>query len=142
MEGVGNIEARRALHAHQHRTRHDAVPDVQLLDAGDADDGPHVLVVQPVAHVDVQPQPHRAGGRRAELLQLALDVRAPRFGVARGLELDGVGPEPRARVHLRRVRVDEQRDVHARGLQAVDGPADARDVGRHVQPYRAVSQNL
>ena len=42
---------------------HDAVPDVQFLDAGDAHDRLHVPVVQPVAHVDVQPQCDSVGRR-------------------------------------------------------------------------------
>ena len=72
--------------------------------------------------MDVQPQGLRVCGGGPEFLQFPRDrLRTVRFRVTGGLELDGVRAELLARVELLQLGVDEERDVDAAGLQAVDG---------------------
>src|SRR5262249_53036234 len=69
-----------------------------------------VVVVQTVAHVDVQPQLDRLAGRDAQRLQLAVaGLGSFRLRIAGGLDLDRLYPQPAGAKDLLDPGVDEQR---------------------------------
>ena len=93
------------------------VADVQFDDLGDRSDGRDIVVVQAVARMHFEPK--RGGERRALLQspQLRCERRrvAPvgRKAIGTGVELDGVGLDFRGGFDLRRLRIDEERDLDA-----------------------------
>src|SRR5205807_2387424 len=107
-----------------------AVADVQLLDAGQARDVADVLVIQPVPHVHVQPELLGDVGRLAQRLQLALPVGGSAgLGVARGLNLDGLGAEHVGHFDLPGVAVVDVPAILAQVYGDAVGPTQEREHG-------------
>ena len=95
--------------------RHDRVPDVELDDLGNRGDRLHVLIVQAVPGVHLEPEAGGVARGVAQSLAARAPAAAPRgICVSAGMQLDGRRTDPHGRFELRRIRIHEQRQPECR----------------------------
>src|SRR3954452_24933742 len=93
--------------------RYDCMPDVELGNLLDRRDRLHVVIVQAMARIDLQPQCGCVPRGLADALKLFIALMLQlRIGIATGVELDRLGTGLDRCFDLVDLRVDEQRDAN------------------------------
>src|SRR4029079_14506728 len=102
---------------HENRLAHEVMTDIELDDRGNRDDGRDVIIVDPVARVDLEPCLGAPPSPLHKTRKLAAERRRVAFhcssAVGSGVELDLIVTDFARRIDLLGVRVDKQRNLDA-----------------------------
>ena len=94
--------------AYEERLAHEVMTDIELDDLGNRGDRDDIIIIEAVAGMDLEPGRGGRCGAVDQALQLACERRAIARGRGRaigaGMELDGVGRRPCARLRSARDR--------------------------------------
>jgi hypothetical protein len=110
------------------------VADVEFDDVGDRDDGLHVVVMQAMPGIHLQPVGMRVFRRDTDALQFMFALRhAVRLGIFPGMQFHHRRAGAACRIDLHRVRVDEQRHADACRCATLARRFDVVERAYHVQ---------
>src|SRR3990172_6186932 len=119
---------------HEHRSRDDAVSDVELLELRKREDRDDVPQVEPVPGEHPKPDVAAVRGGNTDLLELPTEPAGPeRVAVGPRMDLDRVGPRLLRRAHLTQVGADEEADENPRLPPAAHGFVKRLPLGQDVE---------
>src|SRR4029079_15147363 len=102
---------------YENRLAHEVMTDIELDDLGNRDNGLDVIIVEPVARVDLEPSLSAPPSLLHKARKLAAERRRVAFhcisAIGAGVELDCIGTDFARRIDLLGVRVDKQRNLDA-----------------------------
>src|SRR5882757_2673450 len=102
------------------------MPDVQFDDVADGRNGLHIVIVEAVTGMHLDPEARRQPGARVQAFQLRRLVRPRALRVSTRMQLNDGRADLGGGLDLPRLRVNKEADSHAMPRQSPGGLGESR----------------